>query len=414
MTNIQLPDSPRATVFTLPNGLRCVHRLSPGQVAYCGVAINAGSRDEPADKEGLAHFVEHTLFKGTLRRRSWHISNRMESVGGELNAYTSKEETMVYASAPAPFSERAIELISDIVANSTFPVAELIKEKAVVIEEIKSYLDSPEDKVFDEFENLIYSGSALGHNILGTQGSVERLESSDCRAFLDRFYVPNNMVVYVADPYPAKRAEKFLTKHFGSLHFPKPSSERIIPPEVGHFEEIKNEHGYQAHTLMGARLFGRTDPRRYPLFLLNNYFGGPCMNSRLNQELRDKRGYVYTVESNVALMSDCGLIQIYFGSDTKRTEECKRLIIKELEKIADNGISAGRFEAVKRQYAGQLILASANTESVAMQTAKSLLYFNEVHDTTTTAREIMAVSRDDIKAIAAMILEKGLSALTLT
>ncbi|MDE6559712.1 MAG: insulinase family protein [Muribaculaceae bacterium] len=289
-------------IATLSNGLRIGLRHTPeSMVSYIGIAINAGSRDESEAHHGLAHFVEHTIFKGTRSRRSWHISNRMESIGGELNAYTSKEETLVYTNAPAGHAERAIELLYDIVANSRFPRQELDKEREVVVEEINSYLDSPADSIYDEFEELIYPDSALAHNILGTPESVRRLNSDDCRGFLDNWYTPANMTAYIADPGDPDKLIRLMEKYFGRLDFSATRHHRVAPRQCEGFDKVDDRDGHQAHTLLGFRVFGRKDPRRFPLFLLNNYLGGPCMNSRLNQELREKRGLVYTVDSNVSL-----------------------------------------------------------------------------------------------------------------
>ena len=217
------------SIFTLPNSLRMVCRHTSGLVSYIGVAVNAGSRDEDSSHHGLAHFVEHTIFKGTARRRSWQIASRMEEVGGEINAYTSKEETMVYTNAPAGFEERAIELLADLVGGSCFPKDEIDREREVVTEEINSYLDSPSDSVYDEFEELAYAGSGLAHNILGSRDSVASLTGDDCRGFLDMYYTPANMVVYCCSPLDPQRLYRQVEKHFGSLHFPAPTHTRVRP-----------------------------------------------------------------------------------------------------------------------------------------------------------------------------------------
>lgn len=399
-------------IFPLGNGLRCVHKITDGSVSYIGLAVNAGSRDEGADSAGLAHFVEHTIFKGTRHRSAWHISNRMESVGGELNAYTSKEETVIYTAAPSGDPARALDLIADIVHYSVFPAEGIEREKEVVCEEIKSYLDSPMDSVYDEFEELIYAGSPMAHNILGTIESVHTLDSAKCRGFIEDFYTPDNMVLYVADPSPAARIERLAEKYFGGLRLHRRASDRTAPPMVAPFREVRERDGYQAHTLVGARVFDRCDPRRFPLFLLNNYLGGPCMNSRLNQELRE-RGYVYTVDSTVALLSDCGLMQIYFGSDRKNVERCLKLVMRELTRLAESPISSVKFDRIRTQYAGQLILAGDNRESVAMSMGKSILYYNEVHDAEMTRDRIMAVTAEEVRQTAELLLKSGFSSLTL-
>lgn len=400
-------------IFRLSNGLKCVHLRNNGNVSYCGVAINAGSRDDDSDKHGLAHFVEHTIFKGTKHRSSWHISNRMERIGGELNAYTSKEETVIYTVAPTGYSERAIELLSDLIGNSKFPHHELEKERIVVIDEINSYLDSPFDSVYDKFEDLIYHNSSMGHNILGTPDSVMNLNGNDCRNFIDKFYTPDNMVVYCVDSSPSSKIERLIEKHMGHFHFSKAESIRETPSIVEQFDKTICNNNHQAHTLMGIRVFGKHDLRRFPLFLLNNYLGGPCMNSRLNQELRDRRGYVYTVDSTIALMSNCGLFQVYFGCDPKHIKKCKQLIRNEIDKLANTLMKPRDLELAKRQYIGQLNVSSDNRESQAMNMGKSLLYYNEIHDINWTTQQIREVTAEQIRTTAELLCPENCSTLTL-
>lgn len=400
-------------VFTLSNGLRAVCHTSMGRVSYIGVAVNAGSRDEDESRQGLAHFVEHTIFKGTARRKSWHISNRMESVGGELNAYTSKEETLIYTNAPAGYAERSIELLSDIIKSSRFPEAELTREREVVIEEINSYLDSPSDSVYDEFEEKIYAGSGLAHNILGTPESVRRLTSEECRGFLDSYYTPGNMVVYMSDPTDPKRLLHLLEKYFGGMCFPTAERNRIAPPMNPIFDEEKNREGHQAHTIVGARTFGRNDPRRFALFLLNNYIGGPCMNSRLNQELRERRGLVYAVDSSVSLMSDAGLMLIYFGSDPRQVGMCRKLITETLDSLTQKRMTERQFNRIKEQYCGQLLVSTDHHESMAMSMGKSLLYHNAVHNPAQMAERVRGVTPEEFRAVAELLAPEKCSRLTL-
>lgn len=398
---------------TLHNGLRTVCWHTDGLVSYIGIVVNAGSRDEDADKEGLAHFVEHTIFKGTEKRRSWQVSSRMETVGGELNAYTSKEETMIYTNAPAGYEERAMELLSDLVTSSVFPASEIDRERDVVIEEINSYLDSPSDSVYDEFEELAYAGSGLAHNILGTAESVRSLSGSDCRNFIDRFYTPSEMVVYCCSPVPASRLGKLLERYFGCMHFPSARRERFCPPPMEAFSLCRDRGNHQANTIIGARLFGRSNPRRFALFLLNNYLGGPCMNSRLNRELREKRGYVYTVDSSISLMSDTGLMLIYFGSDPSTVDKCRKIVFSELDRLAQSPMGDVAFERIKRQYCGQLLVSSDHRENRAMSLAKSLLYYGCLHDISTMAANIEAVTAEDMRAVAELLAPSLCSSLTI-
>lgn len=401
------------SIFTLSNGIRMACRHTSGLVSYIGALVNAGSRDEEDSKHGLAHFVEHTIFKGTPSRKSWQISNRMESVGGELNAYTSKEETMVYTNAPAGYEERALELIADIMANSSFPEAEIEKEREVVVEEINSYLDSPSDTVYDVFEELAYRGSGLAHNILGSAGSVRRLSGGDCRDFLDRCYTPGNMVIYCASPANPAKLCALAEKHFGKMHFADVPRHRLSPPSMEPFYEKREQGNHQANTIVGARVFGRNDPRRFALFLLNNYLGGPCMNSRLNRELREKRGYVYTVDSSVSLMSDTGLMMIYFGSDPASVGKCRHIIANEIDRLAQSPLAGVTFEKVKRQYCGQLMVTSDHMESRAMALAKSLLYYGEIHDISSMTAHIMEVTAEEMREVAEIVAAPRCGCLTL-
>lgn len=400
--------------FSLSNGMRVVYWHRQGAlVSYIGAVINAGSRDENLSRQGLAHFVEHTIFKGTDKRRSWQISSRMESVGGELNAYTSKEETMIYTSAPSGYEERATELIADLVMSSRFPHDEIERERDVVIEEIYSYLDSPAESVFDEFEELAYEGSCLAHNILGTPESVKDLTGNFCREFLDMFYTPKNMVLYGSSSIDPLAFVKIAEKYFGKMDFSFRGHNRICPPPLSPFDLTREKGNHQANTIVGARTFGRKDPRRFALFLLNNYLGGPNMNSRLNRELREKRGYVYTVDSSVSLMSDTGLMIVYFGCDKKNIDKCKKIIQNEIDRLCQNKISPSAFEKIKKQYCGQLLLTSDHIENRSMALAKSLMYFDIIHDISTTAERIMEVTPEELMDVAQLLAPDKCGSLTL-
>ena len=337
----------------------------------------------------------------------------MEQVGGELNAYTSKEETMIYTNAPAGYEARALELLADLVKNASFPKAEIERERDVIVEEIFSYRDSPADSVYDEFEELAYSGMPLAHNILGTPESVKTLTGEDARAFIDRWYTPANMVIYACTPGDPEKIVKTVEKYFGDLRFVGSPREQEPVKEMVEFHQTRNRDSHQANTVVGTRVFSRTDPRRFALFLLNNYLGGPCMNSRLNLELREKRGLVYTVESNVSLMSDTGLFTVYFGADESNVDKCFKIIRREIEKLADTGMSERTFARVREQYCGQLLVSSDHRESRSMALAKSVLYFGEVVDIHATAERIRNVSAEELRSTAELIVSRGLSRLTL-
>lgn len=406
-------EKPQYHIATLRGGLRVVATRLPGDVSYIGLAVRAGSRNEDNEHEGLAHFVEHTLFKGTRHRKSWHISCRMEQVGGELNAYTTKEETMIYTNAPAGHAERAIELIADLVKYSNFPEAEIEKEREVIIEEIQSYKDSPSESVYDEFEELIYKGSSLAHNILGTPESVRRLTSADARSFIDSLYTPEDMVLYVCDPGDPEKNIRLAEKYFGDLDYTTSNRPDAPLPPVEPFDQVRDHDNHQANTIVGTRLFSRNDPRRHALCLLNNYLGGPCMNSRLNMELRERRGLVYTVESNVSLLSDTGLILFYFGTDPASVNRCIAIIRKELLKVADSSLSERVFARIRDQYLGQMIVGSDHRESRCMSLAKSMLYYNEIHDIHSVTENIRNVTPEQFREMAQLIITNGLNRLTL-
>ncbi len=283
----------------------------------------------------------------------------------------------------------------------------------MIIEEIHSYRDSPADAVYDDFEELIYAGSGLSHNILGNPESVRSLSSSDARGFIDKFYTPSNIVVYCADPGDPEKNIERIERYFGDMNFPAPHHKRETPPSVSSFEETREGDNHQANCLCGTRLFGRNDSRRHALFLLNNYLAGPCMNSKLNIELRDRRGLVYTVESNVGLLSDTGSIQIYYGCEPKMAKRCRSIIETELDRLAQSPLKESAFAKVRDQYCGQLILSGEHRESRAMALAKSLLFYNEIHDITAAAEKIRAVTPTDMQEIAQLITSQGLSSLTL-
>ncbi|MDE6017200.1 MAG: insulinase family protein [Muribaculaceae bacterium] len=398
---------------TLANGLRVALCRTDAKVAYIGVVIGSGSRDEEPDRYGLAHFVEHTIFKGTWKRSSSAISSRMESIGGELNASTSKENTIIYTSAPAGYADRAIELLADIIANSLFPEHEVAMEHEVVVEEIKSYLDSPSENVYDEYEERIFKHSALAHNILGTPESVRALTGRECRRFLDLNYTPGNMVVYISSPDDPEKLIKRVEKHFGLLNFPFKRHERELPAPVIPFDEVIDNNGFQAHTIYGTRTVSRDDPRRFPLYLLNNYIGGPCMSSRLNSELREKRGLVYAVDSFNSLFSDTGLWSVYIGCDKSNVKKCLSIVRKELDRLAQTTMSDRMLDKIKTQFCGQLLVSTDNRENMAINMGKSLLFRDAIYDTSHTAERIRAVTAEQLREVAELLAPAGCSRLTL-
>ncbi len=397
---------------TLPNGLRLVHVNTANQVAWCGLAVNAGSRDENEGHYGLAHFVEHTIFKGTTHRRAWHILNRMERVGGELNAYTTKEGTMLYSVFPHQHLSRAVDLLADLVQWSVFPQSELDRERDVVLEEAASYRDTPSDAVYDDFEDLLFAGSELGHNILGRKEDLENLSREDCMRYLKKLYVPANMAFFSVGPDSPDRVFRLAEKAFGPMSHEMEPRRRTVPPHVEPFRRTINIGTHQAHTIVGARVPDMNHPLRYALMLLNNILGGPGMNSLLNVELRERRGYVYTVESTLTMLSDCGWMEIYLGCDHDDVRSSLRVIERITSRLSQELLPERRLDAYKRQYCGQLVVAADSTEYLAMSAGRGLLYRGRVATIDDTISRIREVTPEQIAQAAEFLRGDALSSLT--
>lgn len=398
---------------TLPNSLRLVACQRPGAVAdHCGVTVRAGSRDEAPEHYGLAHFVEHTIFKGTPRRRSWHILNRMESIGGELNAYTTKEETVVYTTYPSGALDRALDLLADLVQHSVFPTPELDRERQVVADEIDTYLDIPSEGIFDDFDELIYASTPLAHPILGTRESIARLTSDVCRSYLHRYYTPSNMVLFYSGPEDPERVAARAARYFTSATpDSRPPVRLSVTPASATFDTIREIGSHQAHTVLGSLTPGMFSSSRHALALLTNIIGGPGMNSMLNVALREKRGLVYTVDASLSQLTDTGLFTIYYGCDHEDTERCRRLATDIVRRLADTPLSPRRLDAAKRQYLGQLTLSSTNTEQTALSTSRATLLRGRALTFDELTAPILALTPTDITAAAASLLP--LSRLTL-
>ena len=397
---------------TLANGLRLVHIRTTNQVAWCGLAVNAGSRDECAGKYGLAHFVEHTIFKGTKHRRAWHILNRMERVGGELNAYTTKEGTMLYSVFPHQHLGRAIDLLADLVQWSIFPQEELDRERDVVLEEAASYRDTPSDAVYDDFEDLLLAGSELGHNILGRKEDLENITREDCMNYLKALYVPGNMAFFSVGPERPERVFALAEKYFSAMSHETPLRQRAVPATVAPFRQTIHIGTHQAHTIVGTRVPDMSHPLRHALMLLNNILGGPGMNSLLNVELRERRGYVYTVESTLTLLTDCGWMEIYLGCDPDDVRSSLRVIERITSRLSQDLLPARRLDAYKKQYCGQLMVAADSTELMAMRAGRGRLYHGQVATIGETIERIQAVTPEEVAQAATYLAADRLSSLT--
>ena len=390
--------------YTLSNGLRLVHLPSASSVSYCGFAVNAGTRDEAEDEFGLAHFVEHMLFKGTDKRKAWHILNRMENVGGELNAYTTKEETFVYSVFMEEHFSRAFELLTDLVFHSRFPQQEIEKEVDVILDEINSYEDSPSELIFDEFENLLFKGHALGHHILGDEQSLLRFDSLSGKSFMERFYTPENLVFFSMGRIAFKRIVRMAEKLLSGIP-PRPAAHnRVAPGEVRPVTCQMQKETHQAHVLMGARAYSMYSPKRLPLFLLNNLLGGTGMNNRLNVSLREKHGLVYNVESNVTFYTDTGQMCIYFGTDPKNRDKAISLVQKELKKLRDVKLTTTQLAACKKQLIGQLGVSNDNPEGLFLGLGKSFLHYNRYDTLPEIFARIERLTAEEVQEVANEVL----------
>lgn len=399
--------------FTLPNGLRIIHSPSPTDVVYCGFAVDAGTRDELPEEQGMAHFVEHLIFKGTHKRKAWHILNRMENVGGDLNAYTNKEETVIYCAFLKEHFHRAAELLTDIVYSSTFPQREIDKEVEVIIDEIQSYEDSPAELIFDDFEELIFPGHPLGRNILGKPDRLREFRSDDALRFVGRYYTPSNMVFFVHGNVDFKRVVRTmqsLTTGLAPAAGPRIGRQAPQPYLPAKLELKKDTH--QAHVMIGGRGYDAYDNRRTGLYLLNNILGGPGMNSRLNVSLREKRGLVYNVESNLTTYTDTGTFCIYFGSDLDDADYCTELVHKELKKMRTVRLTDAQLHAAKKQIIGQIGVAGDNFENNALDMAKCYLHYNRYESKEDVFRRIESLTASELLSIAhEMFAEDYLSTL---
>ena len=390
--------------LTLPNGLRIIHRPATSPVVYCGYEINAGTRDELPGEEGMAHFCEHTTFKGTGHRRAWHILNCLESVGGDLNAFTNKEDTVYYSAILKDHFPRAVDLLTDIVFHSCYPQAEIDKEVEVICDEIESYNDSPAELIYDEFENLLFPGHPLGHNILGCAERLRTFRTEDALRFTGRHYQPDNAVFFVYGDVDFRRVASLLRK--ATKDFPAAAPrlnagtlQQALPDYIP--QELTVRKGtHQAHVMTGTRAYSVHDERRIALYLLNNILGGPGMNARFNLSLRERHGLVYTVESSMVSYSDTGVWCVYFGCDPHDVARCRRLIRKELDRVMAKPLSTAQLNAAKKQIKGQIAVACDNRESFALDFGKSFLHYGWEKDVTTLFSHIDALTAEQIQQVA--------------
>ena len=401
--------------YTLDNGLRIIHLPSDSKVVYCGYQINAGTRNEEPGEEGLAHFCEHVTFKGTERRKAWHILNCLESVGGDLNAYTNKEGTVYYSAILKEHIARAVDLLTDIVFHSVYPQAEIDKEVEVICDEIESYNDSPAELIYDEFENIIFKGSPLGHNILGTAEQVRAFTTEDALRFTQKLYRPDNAIFFAYGDIDFKKLVRLLKKSFLSEER-RVKSEKFNSPEaqaqfnIQHSFEgqtiVMQKNTHQAHVMIGTRAYDVNDDRRMPLYLLNNMLGGPGMNAKLNLALREHNGLVYTVESTMVAYGDTGVWSIYFGCDEHDVKRCLRLVRKELDKFMQKPLSEAQLKAAKKQIKGQVGVACDNRENFALDFGKSFLHYGWEKNVDRLYEQVDEITAEQIQAVAQELFDK--------
>jgi len=393
------------TFHTLPNGIRLVHYTTASEVAHCGVIINAGSRDELPEEHGVAHFIEHMLFKGTKHRKSYHILSRLEDVGGELNAYTTKEETAIHASFLKEHYQRAMELIADLLFSSTFPPAEIEKEKEVVMEEINSYLDTPAEYIFDEFEELVFPDQPIGRNILGTPETVRAITADSIRRFITRNYSTSQMVFCSAGAISPKNIISLFKKYFSQIETTNGVRRLRTQYRYTPVATEKKMETWQNHCIIGNIAFDLHNSKRMGLFMLNNILGGQGMNSRLNLSLREKRGYAYNVESMYNPYTDTGLVTIYFGTDSRNLNKSIALIHSELDRLRRQPLGTLQLSRAKNQIKGYLARAYENHESLMLSLGKSLLIFDRIDRMNEIFRKIDAVTNTELTDTAGIIFD---------
>ena len=432
---------------TLDNGLRIIHLPSDSKVVYCGYQINAGTRDEEPGEEGLAHFCEHVTFKGTERRKAWHILNCLESVGGDLNAYTNKEGTVYYSAILKEHIARAVDLLSDIVFHSVYPQAEIDKEVEVICDEIESYNDSPAELIYDEFENILFKGSSLGHNILGTAEQVRSFTTEDALRFTRKLYRPDNAIFFAYGDIDFKKLVKLIGRALADNESGKLAAEKL--PQISQITQISRDENpvaieksvesvgpknyssvgpknypsvgnemagqtivmekntHQAHVMIGTRAYDVNDDRRMPLYLLNNILGGPGMNAKLNLALREHNGLVYTVESTMVAYGNTGTWSIYFGCDEHDIKRCLRLVRKELDRMMEKPLSDSQLKAAKKQMKGQIGVACDNRENFALDFGKSFLHYGWEKNVDRLYEQVEAITSQQIQDVARELFDKN-------
>ena len=388
-------------LHTLSNGIRIAHKQVPyTQIAHCGIMLDIGSRDELPHQQGLAHFWEHMAFKGTEKRSSFHIINRLENVGGELNAYTTKEKICFHASVLDDHFDKALELLADITFHSVFPDKQIEREKNVILEEMSMYVDSPEDAIQDDFDQLVFANHSLGSNILGTAETVNSFDKEHLRNFINDNIDTERIVVSSVSRLPFSKVIRIAEKYLGDVPQKTTSRQRTAPGLYTPLIQQKERSISQAQCAMGQPAYALLDDKRLPFFMLMNLLGGPGMNSRFNLSLREKNGYVYSIEGNYTPYLDTGFMGIFFGTESRQLAKSIALINKELKKVREVPLTTIQLHQTKVQLMGQLAMSEESNMSFMLMMAKSLLdtgkvdtlpeIFSEIHDITSVQLQDIA------------------------
>lgn len=391
--------------YVLENGIRIVHREMKGNVSHCGLMVNTGSRDELENESGMAHFIEHMIFKGTKKRKAYHVLSRIENVGGDLNAFTTKEETCIYASFLSSYYDQSLELFADVAFNSVFPKKEIEKEKDVIIDEINSYNDSPAELIFDDFEELIFKEHPLGSNILGDIEHVQNFRRNDVFRFINRNYSTREMVIASVGNIGFDKLVRLSERYFGSISFSENSSKRDPFRNYEKDSQEDNKESYLTHAIVGNLAYSRVHPKRIPLALITNLLGGPALNSRLNLTIREKYGYAYNIEANYQPYSDTGLFSVYIGSDKNHIGKSLKLVNAEFKKLRNNKLGTIQLQRAKKQITGQLAISLESKLNEMLSIAKSHLHDSKVKSIAQVIEEIEAITAEEILEVANEIFD---------
>lgn len=390
--------------YKLPNGIRGIHRRTSSSVAYCGLIVGSGTRDERSGEYGLAHFTEHGLFKGTQHRKAYQVNCRLENLGGELNAYTTKEDTTIHATTLKGDFRKAVELISDVAFRSTFADREMDRERDVIYDEINTYKDSPAEMIYDSFEDMMFAGSELGHNILGVKRDIKRFNSQKIRDFVNRTYTTDQMVFSSIGSISATRAEQIANQYLGGFTASNREFERVRPVDIEQFHTVENRRTHQTHCIIGARAYSIVEPKRLPLALLINVLGGPSANSLLNILVREKNGLTYNVEASYTPYSDSGMVTIYFSCDGGNAERVSELIYSVIDKLRTTPLTPRQLSMAKRQFIAQLAISMESNEGYMLGAGKSFLIHGEIDTVEESYRRVSAITAEDIRDVACDVL----------